>query len=92
MKTTDCDTQDCGHAAQWLAYRNPVDQRSERYCVFCELQRLRELEAAAAEVGRLETLVEGDMADWPENLTDDYDDAYARLRDLCLAAAKARTK
>jgi hypothetical protein len=39
----------CGHAAHWQAHRNPVDRRSERYCVFCELERLtRELFDAEA--------------------------------------------
>jgi hypothetical protein len=37
----ECQTQPCGHAARWLAYENPVDAGSERYCVFCEVARLR---------------------------------------------------
>ena len=45
--SADCETQDCGHAAKWLAYRNPINPRSERYCVFCEMERLtRERDAA----------------------------------------------
>jgi hypothetical protein len=39
----ECVTQPCGHAAKWLAYRNAVDVRSERYCVFCEIARLRKM-------------------------------------------------
>ena len=34
-------TQPCGHDEQWTAYRNPVDVNSERYCLFCEVERLR---------------------------------------------------
>ena len=34
-------TQPCGHDERWLAYRNPVDAESERYCLFCEVERLR---------------------------------------------------
>jgi hypothetical protein len=37
----ECQTQPCGHAERWLAYKNPVDAGSERYCVFCEVARLR---------------------------------------------------
>jgi hypothetical protein len=37
----DCETMACGHAKKWLAYREPVNPRSERYCVFCEIERLR---------------------------------------------------
>ena len=37
----ECQTQPCGHAASWLAYKNPVDAGSEQYCVFCEMERLR---------------------------------------------------
>ena len=33
----------CGHDERWLAYRNPVDVRSDQYCVFCELERLRSI-------------------------------------------------
>jgi len=40
----------CGHASHWQAYRNPVDPRSERHCLFCEVERL------LAEVARLRTL------------------------------------
>jgi hypothetical protein len=89
--SSDCASQDCGHAAKWLAYRDPINPRSERYCLFCEVQRLHELETAAAEFGRMHLLVAGAMADWPANLADDCDDAYVRLKALCLAAAKART-
>lgn len=37
----DVAIQPCGHAAKWMAYRNPVDAKSERYCVFCEVERLQ---------------------------------------------------
>jgi len=40
----------CGHSSHWQAYRNPVDPRSERHCLFCEVERL------LAEVARLRTL------------------------------------
>lgn len=36
-----CETMPCGHARHWLAYRNPVDPKSEQYCLFCEVERLR---------------------------------------------------
>jgi hypothetical protein len=31
----------CGHSSHWQAYRNPVDPRSGRHCLFCEVERLR---------------------------------------------------
>lgn len=37
--TADGVTQPCGHAAKWIAYRNPVDFHSETYCVFCEIEQ-----------------------------------------------------
>jgi hypothetical protein len=36
-------TQPCGHDERWLAYRNPVDANSERYCLFCEVERLQSI-------------------------------------------------
>ena len=35
-------TQQCGHDEQWTAYRNPVDAESEQFCLFCEVERLRQ--------------------------------------------------
>jgi hypothetical protein len=37
----DTETQPCGHATHWTAYRNPVDAGSALYCVFCEMERLQ---------------------------------------------------
>lgn len=45
-------SQPCGHAAKWLAYRNAVDLQSERYCLFCEIERLREQRDAARQAAR----------------------------------------
>lgn len=60
-----------------------------------DAERLQNLEAAAIEFGWLELLADGDMADWPENLTADHDEAYRRLLAICCeiavtAAEKAR--
>ena len=33
-------TEKCGHDEQWLAFKNPVNAGSERYCLFCEIGRL----------------------------------------------------
>lgn len=34
-------TQPCGHAARYTVLRDAVDKQSERYCLFCEVERLR---------------------------------------------------
>lgn len=49
--TEQCVTQPCGHAAKWLAYRDGTNIHSERYCTFCEIERLRgEIERLRAEL------------------------------------------
>lgn len=56
--SADCTPQPCGHAEKWLAYRNAVDVRSERYCVFCELENSRTSEAELYDkCGELQKLV-----------------------------------
>ena len=44
---------DCGHDEKWMAYRNPVDASSERYCVFCEIERLEAILADVRTTGRM---------------------------------------
>jgi hypothetical protein len=38
---SDQKTMPCGHSSHWQVARNPVDYHSERYCLFCEVERLR---------------------------------------------------
>jgi hypothetical protein len=55
-----------------------------------ELNRLHELEAAAAEFGHWDEVLAGPETLWPDNLMDLHTDAYFRLVNVCRAAAKAR--
>lgn len=52
-----------------------------------ELQRLSELETAAAEFGHWDEVLAGPETLWPDDLMDLHADAYVRLRTLCREAA-----
>ena len=46
------DTQQCGHATKWLAFREPTNLQSEMYCVFCEIERLQAIVDKVVSTGK----------------------------------------
>jgi hypothetical protein len=83
----DTETQPCGHANHWIAYRNPAGAGSALYCVFCEMERLQAIVDRLPKTADGVHVIPGEDTVWHPDMIDCDGELHAMALDIDHGAA-----